>query len=180
MLLARYNLKVGSIYDRAAQFQGEYTSNDAGYGKQSSEVLGYVFVDGQLAKGTVPFSVSPNNNYWVGKIGSTYSGRYCTNSDWSNCAFVYDNQSNLYQYVNNYKNYLEGLGITIKEARIPKLEESRILQRSDRSKWSEVSHWIGTAISDEKIFNVCKGCTYFSGEPYSKKSTYGIRPLIII
>ena len=178
VLLARYNLKVGNKYNSNQEKIGEYTSADDGFGIQSSSINACWYKDGNLQ-----FS---STNYWNGKVGQglKYNGRYCTDtSNASNCAYVFDSNSNLYSYVMNYKEYLESGGIVIKEARLLKLEEANLIYSAPNG----LAH---------TIYNVC----FWTGTPYNNssdmwiaedKSQYlfiieynslinGVRPVIVI
>ena len=68
-MLAKYNLKVGKIYDSGGTQTGTYSSGDTGYGLQSSEEKGYA--EGQVRYGTVAFSAT---NYWYD--GSNLKAKY--------------------------------------------------------------------------------------------------------
>ena len=98
-LLSMYNLYVGGKYE-----SGTWTSyGSEATGIQDSTMLGYV--SGQtIRKGTTMFS---NTNYWSSTV-SSYP------------AYVYDSNSTLYNYVENYKTYLESQGAEIEEARLIK------------------------------------------------------------
>ena len=82
VMLAKYNLKVGGIYTGAGNEDsmftkiGEYTSQDEGYGLQSSEARGCITED--TSYGLVPFSA---NMYWDdnGSPKSDYPGGYYPN-----------------------------------------------------------------------------------------------------
>ncbi len=100
-MLAKYNLYVGGEYNSSWTAYG-----DEATGKQDSTMLGYV--SGQtIRKGTTIFS---NTNYWSSTV-SSYP------------AYVYDSNSTLYSYVENYKTYLSTLGVTPNEARLITAEE---------------------------------------------------------
>ncbi len=190
VLLAHYNLKVGNIYDTFNHKEGEYTNSDEGYGRQSSEALG--FVDSPVDYkyyGTIGFS---NTNYWDGKIGTDYLGSYCTenNINISNCAYIYDSNSNLYQYIESYKEYLESLEVKIKNARLLKVEEAVELgcigYKSCKSSpatapsWIyETSYWLGSAFSPYYTWRVnTRG--YFYPDTYSYERNHGVRPVIVV
>ena len=80
-MLAKHNLYVGGEYNSSWTAYG-----DEATGKQDSTMLG--FVSGQsIRKGTTKFS---NTNYWSSTV-SSYP------------AYVYDSNSTLYSYVENYK-----------------------------------------------------------------------------
>lgn len=130
VLLAHYNLKVGEVNQTSGTnsfaFVKKYTSSDEGYGLQSSEVKGY---DTNNTKhyGVTYFT---NTHYWRGKVGTDYPGIGCTSKAGfsypagTECSYIYDENSNLYKYVENYKDYLESIGATIKEARLLGLSEA--------------------------------------------------------
>ena len=178
VLLAHYNLKVGNIYNSSGTKTGEYTSSDDGYGRQNSNAKGYIS-GASSYNGTVAFSVAPKNNYWNGKVGTNYPGDYCISESKTNCAYVYDSNSAIYQYINSYKNYLQGQGVTIKEARLMSLEESNAFRIEKPSAWKETSYWLGTTRSIFLIWFAYSD-DYFGTDYFSNEGTLGIRPVIVI
>ena len=172
-LLAHYNLNVGT----------EYLKRDAPVGIQNPEVLGsYSGFDGY---GMVAFS---KTNYWKGKIGTDYPGIYCdsTATSSSKCAYVYDSNSYIYKYVEDYKEILEKKGAIIKEARLLKYEEAKSLgcganHACTRAFLTETSYWLGTPISSEILWIVYRNGTF--GHVffyYYSSGYYGVRPVIVI
>ncbi len=181
VLLAHYNLKVGNIYDSSGTTKkGEYASSDDGYGIQSSDAKG--FVTGADRNGTVAFSTE---KYWDGKVGTDYPGNYCTSDDRTNCAYICDSNSNLYQYINSYKTYLESFGVSIKSARLLKLEEANELGcRSDYCNDApafvkETSYWLGSAYDPSYIWVVSSDNRFGYGY-YYYDYYLGVRPVIVI
>ena len=177
VLLAHYNLKVGSIYNYNQQKIGEYTSSDLGYGLQSSETLKCVSSDNTY-NGIIAFS---NSYYWADKVGNglTYPGKYCESKTDTNCAYIYDSNSILYSYIQNYKTYLEKSGVHIKEARLLSLEEAYIFNQGQSSKLNETYFWLGTATNQWHIWKMHSyldsGTTLPISEIY-----FGIRPVVVI
>ena len=162
VLIANYNLNVGSN-----------KKNNEPAGIQSSSVIGYQ--QGVTTYGAVKFA---ETNYWNGKVGNTYPGVYCRNSSETNCAYIYDSNSNLYQYVNEYKSYLEEQGAPIKEARLMSVEEAVAFRNDDPSSWARTSYFLGTANDSSFVYVVSAGGG-FSTVSYSFDYRYGVRPIII-
>ena len=188
-LLAHYNLKVGNIYNSSGTKTGEYSSTDSGYGLQSSDAKG---LSGSTRNGTIAFS---RINYWYGKVGSglNYSGSYCSSNTYTagtECAYVYDANSYLKDYVDAYKEYLEGKGAIIKEARLLRVEEAFNLGCENGGScinapsWVyETSYWLGSAWNNSYIFFVYSSGGFFNSYyyiDYSGSSSFGVRPVIII
>ena len=98
-LLAMHNLYVGGTYNSGWIAYGEEAT-----GKQDSEMIGYGTTP---RKGTTEFS---STNYWSSTV-SSYP------------VYVYNSNSTLYSYVENYKTYLSTLGVTPTEARLITKEE---------------------------------------------------------
>ena len=163
-MLAKYNLYVG----------GEYNNNswtaygEEATGKQDSTMSGYV--SGQtIRKGITTFS---NADYWESTV-SSYP------------AYVYDSNSTLYGYVENYKTYLSTLGVTPNEVRLITYEELTALGCSDSSCTSApswvytTSYWSGSANNINYVCYVsCDG--NFRSSIYSNDSHFGVRPVITI
>ena len=176
-LLARYNLKVGDIYQNISTKIGEYSSSTPGYGRQSSEALGHDSYN--TSYGSVLFS---NSNYWSGQVGSNlkYQGKYCTSDLSTGCAYIYDSNSILYSYVESYKSYLNNLGANIVEARILSLEEAHTLESSGyTSILYNTSFWLATPYDNEKNWRVGSDGHIIIG-PYLYPGYYGVRPIIVI
>ena len=186
VLLSRYNLKVGNIYNSETTKTGEYTSSDEGYGLQSSETKGYL--EGASSyNGTMTFS---DTVYWNGKVGTDYPGIYCNSNTYTagtNCAYVYDTNSNLKTYVDAYKTALEGMGAAIKEARLMKVEEAYALGCGNEE-WNcnnapaflkETSFWLGSAFGSNTIWRI--GSSRFGSHSNDRGYyVFGVRPVIVI
>ena len=174
-LLARYNLKAGNITDSNYNKIGEYSSSDPGYGLQSSQARGHV--DGENGYGTLAFS---NTNYWAGKVGTTYPGVYCrTVEQYANCTYVYDQNSNLYPYLNNYKKYLEEQGAAVKECRVINYKEGYDFSEHHYDILTQTSSFMGTPYDDNSL-NVFFSSGNIRVGAYDLSDGAGIRPFIVI
>lgn len=173
-MLSEWNLKVGRIYTSSSEYT-EISSSEEGYGIQDSEMKGW--------RGSFPYNGGvgySNNVYWDnGGLKSQYGTSYP--------AYVYDDNSNLYQYVYNYKNYLIDLGINVKEARLIKYEELKNLGCSDSS-WNcnsapswvhSTSYWAGSASNNYYVWRV-DSSNAFGRNDYNNLSFFGVRPVIKI
>ena len=164
-MLAKYNLYVGGEYNNS-----NWTAyGDEATGKQDSTMLGYV--EGQtIRKGTTEFS---NTNYWSSTV-SSYP------------AYVYDSNSLLYSYVENYKTYLSTLGVTPSEARLITYEELTALGCSDSGCTSApswvyaTSYWSGSADDSSIVWYVFSTGSFNSILSYSDSINFGCRPVIVI
>ena len=163
-MLSKYNLYVGGESNNS----GWTAYGDEATGKQDSTMLGYV--SGQtIGKGTTMFS---NTNYWSSTVSS-----YPT--------YVYDSNSTLYSYVENYKTYLSTLGVTPIEARLITYEELTSLGCSDSScssasRWVyATSYWSGSAASTSIVWFVGSNGRFNAGNYYGDDS-FGVRPVIVI
>ena len=118
---------------------------------------------------TIEFS---STHYW-GIIVSNYP------------AYVYDENSYLWEYVENYKMYLDTFGVSIGEARLITYEELESLgcagnRCSDSPEWVyATSYWSGSAGSIVDLWSV-RNTNYFSLYDCSKGNFLGIRPVITI
>ena len=164
-MLSKYNLYVGGEYN-----SGWTAYGDEATGIQDSTMLGYV--SGQtIRKGTTKFS---NTNYWSSTVSS-----YPT--------YVYDSNSTLYSYVENYKTYLSTLGVTPTEARLITKEELEGLgcivssgSCSGAPSWVySTTYWSGSAYSSSFVWRVY-GDGFFRSSSYSSFDNFGCRPVITI
>ena len=165
-MLAKYNLYVGGECN-----SGWTAYGDEATGIQDSTMLGYV--SGQtIRKGTTKFS---NTNYWSSTVSS-----YPT--------YVYDSNSTLYSYVENYKTYLSTLGVTPSEARLITKEELETLGCSGSGNicgsgpsWVyATTYWSGSASSSDYVWAVSSYGDFFDFNSYSYSTYAGCRPVITI
>ena len=162
-MLAKHNLYVGGEYNSSWTAYGEEAT-----GKQDSTMLGYVS-SGKPYNGTIKFS---NTNYWLSTV-SSYP------------AYVYDSNSTLYSYVENYKTYLSTLGVTPSEARLITYEELTTLGCSGSScktapSWVyATSYWSGSANFADYVW-IVNSSGFFDGGNYNSDITFGVRPVITI
>ena len=191
-MLAKYNLKVGYIYSSSGTKTGEYTSNDPGYGKQSSEARGWV--NGETRYGTVAFSAT---TYWDdnGSPSSNYPGSYYPGPNYPT---IYDsvnykgepgqNNYSVAYYVDAYKTLLINNGTTIKNARLLTYDEATDSSIGcDASNCScptngfitNTSFWLGSANDIDGVWNVySRGDFGYIGYDYG--SLVGVRPVIVV
>ncbi len=190
VLLAHYNLKVGDIYVKThgvhngVSKTGSFTSADPGYNLQYSAAIGYR--DPENLIGVLAFA---DTFYWNGKVGDglQYPGNFCGNNVSTNCANILDDNSNVKQYVDAYKQILESYGVNIKEARLLNIDEAQALGckhgtgSCDYEFAYETNYWLQNPIDDYYV-GVIYGETLSS---YSKSSfgfafSFGVRPVIVI
>ena len=174
ILFAQHNLKVGNRYTEMIDREksSEYKLSDEGYGLQSEEAKGR-YGSGEK-NGTIAFS---QDIYWYGKVGNNkdYFGSY---EDPNNYPYVYDSNSSAYPYVENYRKYLESLGVKIKEARLIKYSEYKSI--SNRTElFNDSSYWLGTARNDNSVFCM-RYDAVISNCGYHFDYNFGVRPVIVI
>ena len=141
---------------------------DEATGKQDSTMIGFGTTP---SKGTTKFS---DTIYWSSSV-SSYP------------AYVYDSNSTLYNYVENYKTYLSTLGVTPIEARLITYEELTSLGCSKSSyscgnapSWVyATSYWAGSANSSDRVWLVTSN-DRFNNDYYSRDIYRGCRPVITI
>ena len=168
-MLAKYNLYVGGEYN-----SGSWTAyRDKATGIQDSTMLGYVSRQ-SIGKGTTQFS---NTSYWLSTV-SSYPEYY-----------VYDSNSTLYSYVENYKTYLSTLGVTPSEARLITYDELTALGCTKSNTSCEnapswvyaTAYWSGTAyLSNFSFVWYVNGSDNFDYENPNFQFECGCRPVIVI
>ena len=166
VLFSRYNLKVGNkvkVINNIPTVIGQYSTSDYGYGLQSPEAYGKPTGE-QEGYGTVPFSSSI---YWGSQTYPSY---------------IYNSNSSIYQYLDNYKNYLEGLGATVVDAKIPSWSDVyEFFQNDLNSLVFNSVYWTGTASNFDTGYILVMFTNNTNGSIYYKTDTYaGVRPLIVI
>ena len=167
VLFSRYNLKVGNLVEvnnsNVLEVIGEYSPSDYGYGLQSPEAYGKPAGDTK-GYGTVSFS---STQYWGSQTYPDY---------------IYNSSSSLYQYVENYKDYLEGLGVTVVDAKLPSWTDVNIfVQNGLNPLIYNCVYWTGTASNFGTGYILAMFTNDANGSVYYKTNSYaGVRPLIVI
>ena len=192
VMLAKYNLKVGGIYNSSGSKTGEYTSNDSGYGLQSIDVKGYDQNESTW-KGTVAFS---KTNYWMdgNSLKPEYGNNYPVN--------VYDavnyknapgqNDYSIAYYVDNYKTLLKGYGITIKDTRLLTYAEATNSSigcsyatgcptTGNSAFITNTTFWLETVGDNQGgIWSVITSGYFDFDYFYHYEKRYGVRPVVVI
>ena len=159
--IAKYNLKVGGVYNDDTSSYTAYTPSEV-TNLQDPEMRGYIY--GQsVRKGTTLFSSSEvhGTNY------SSYEG------------------SIVEGYVNEYKSKLEAIGAEIEEARLITKEELEGLGCSSSgytcssapSFIYSTSYWSGSANNTDDVWIVYSDAD-FDSYPYTDYEDFGVRPVI--
>ena len=162
-MLAKYNLYVGGVYNSGWTAYGEEAT-----GKQNHEMKGYI-VGQKFRNGITKFS---DTNYWSSTV-SNYP------------AYVYNENSLLYGYVENYKSYLSTLGVISLDARLITKEELEELGCSGdvcsfAPSWIyATSYWSGTADTSYDVCGVSSENNFFNNF-YEFDNYFGVRPVIEI
>ena len=157
--LAEWNLMVGGIWNSSGHKTEDVDTSATKYGLQDETMKGYV--SGQERKGTVAFSSSL---YW----GDTTKYPSQTSEHSSSYPWVYDNNSNLYQYVELYKTLL-GNTDKVSEVSLASYEDINVLW-SNKSQYPwlySTTYWLGSASSSSN-YSVCEVLTdgRFNGYNY--------------
>ena len=168
-LLAKYNLNVGT--NKVA---------DDEEGIQSANATAVLVQDPNggppVAYGGVKFSEKDTRQqeFWAGKVTEFP-------------AYVYGEESPTYEYVNDYKGYLEEQGVNnIKEAILISYEQANnIKDNYSNPSWLYTSnYWTGTAYSSSDAAGNGWGAAYYvtSSGMSGNMATYptGVRPVIVI
>ena len=132
--LAKYNLKVGANYDSNRNKIVDIDTTESGYCLQDPTMKAWI--SKQQRNGTVEFS---NSRYW----DNTYTPQGNSSYPW-----VYDNKSNLYQYVEAYKTLL-GNTDKVSEVSLASYEDINALwSNSSQYTWLyNTTYWLGSAYS---------------------------------
>lgn len=177
VLLARYNLLVGNVYNSDVTLDYVLDSTVEGYGLQNSNAKGYVSNSEQRV-GTVSFS---NTNYWNGKVGTDYLGSFLD----PNYPSVYDENSIIFGYVNDYKDILLEDGVCIIDARLLTYQEAKNLGCSGDScasapNWlGSRAYWLGSANTNDNLWRINTN-SGFGDYGYNRSYGYGVRPVIVV
>ena len=182
-LISKYNLHVGSVLKDEDILEplnnptGIQDSSAIGCDGDGEGVIYYPCI------GIVPFSDVP---YWDsnGVLKPEYGMSY---DDYPN---VYNSNSRLYSYIENYKNYLISIGLYPLEARIPLMQDLENIEGTD-SVTDDInkillssSYWYGNAMGNLAGNNMLiasmkpLNAVFFAN--YSAETAFGIRPVIVV
>ena len=161
-MLAKYNLYVGGKYENESWIA--YGSEATGL--QDSTMIGWDST-GEPYNGIIAFSTS---QYW-----ESYN-------------YVYNSNSMIYNYVENYKLYLESKGVLIKDARIIKKQELTklgcgIFSRSclEAPSWVySTSYWTGSVGGTTNLWSVSSNGSFYYFDEFSSYYACGVRPVIVV
>ena len=186
-LFAKYNLYVGNSVNEDYDViplenpTGRQDSNTSAFqfDWENYELFNFPWI------GTVAFS---ETNYWWDSDLNVLKVDYTTYLDDEDMIFpyVYDINSSIYNYIENYKTYLESKGAKIEEARLISVEElDRELGCGSGSftcigapSWVySVSFWTGSA-DDSNIITVTTDGSFGSKMCGYYENYFGVRPVI--
>ena len=167
--LAEWNLKVGNIYNNSSSTA--IATDSDGYGLQNKEMKGWVS-SGQPYNGVLAFS---NSGYFKDTFAN------CP-VDKDGKSYVYDSNSNLYTYVNKYKELL-GNTDKVSEVSLASYADINALW-SNKSEYPwlfNTSFWLGSAYvaSNSTVWTVgTDGSRNYS--TCDNSNNYGVRPVITV
>ena len=159
--LAKYNLLVGKnitvdLDNYQVQSISDISEGDSGYGLQNSLALGFSMTNPNTV-GAIIFETNENNiGYWVDdsrKLKPEYGENYPV--------FVFDSNSNLYNPLKNYENYLRNtLGKTSVTATLLTYEQAvslgcdkESMTCSNAPSWvKSTSYWTGSASANNTVW----------------------------
>ena len=145
-----------------------------GTGRQGDEWTTLAFSDDYYwASHSSPYGlISPYNDN---------GADYCTSSSGTNCAYVYDSNSNLSTYVDNYVIYLKTQGLpSSATGRVLSLEEANTIKNANLQNWSGCHFWLGSAYDGGDVWCIYNG---FFGSFYNFEDDVhyiGLRPVIVV
>ena len=175
-LMTKYNLDTGKSYNVE---ENKYITEDKKTIKQDINSKGYTKEDKQY-NGIISFS---NTDYWY---KNNQNKSFYIKDDVLD-TYIYDSNSNIFNYLQNYKTYLKSLNLNIINTKIPDAEDLRVIgcnidEKSCRyslEDWIyDTSYWLGYGNKDE--VNVLNSNGYIESVNYTDNKSYGIRPIIEI
>ena len=198
-LISKYNLQVGNMKNE----NGEIVPIEKPSGLQDPLTI-EVDENNKSVYGTVAFS---DTNYWWDSANGNLFSNYSLDVDMSEIedsdenlvfTYVYDENSLLYTYLENYKTYLKTQGINIYETRLLKFNDVVLMRDMVIEKYSDNfdyslinemlfynNYWSGSVASNYQVFaeNTIVGLRYSGGltaEHYDSNDQFGLRPIIVI
>ena len=168
VLIAKYNLNVGDNKNPNSEegLQSQYT-----LGQRGTVLYNYNYLTNAQIYEFSPSSYWSNNSIPKQEYGDSYT---CD---------VYDDNSNLYTYIENYKNYINKIGIENISARLLTYAEAYNLNcingEDTCPTWiSNSSYWIGSAYDSTYIWYINQNGILDYG--CSLGCPWGVRPIIVV
>ena len=184
-LISKYNLLVGRYVDENDEWH-DYSPNDSGYGLQSVNAVGGYYQD--TVAGIVDFS---NTAYWDNGEGTLLSPYNQNNASYDGNPFpyVYNENSSISYYINEYVNSLKGMGapstITGRLLSYEEAEEAMHINEVDIDEWSwtsiilnEQDFWTGSTNNNTPI-GITRSDNGFNSD-ICDCNVCGVRPVIEI
>ena len=186
ILLAKYNLYVGRIYDGSTYT--EILPSATGYGLQSADAKGYT--DTYPSVGVVPFlGSSTSNGYWYDSANSTIYSKYGTSYNASNIydtdyitapnySVAFSNNAGNANYSIAYyiEEYVDRLGIE-GTGRLLTYTEAWAMTQAQRT--NGACYWLGSAYSVNRVWDVYSGGDV-SFNNFAYDDSDGVRPVIVV
>jgi len=201
VLLAKYSLLVGNVVEFDGQnlsVTGTISPQEEGYGLQSAEAgltlekyNEITSAGGGTWKGTVTFS---STNYWNGENGllSPYNANGASYNG-NPYPYVYDTNSNIYQYISGNGGYVDKLKemgapstitgrlLTFEEATSPSIGcDANRNSCPEGSFITDTTFWLGSADTRDGVWDVLSVSSSFNSGGYSNDGNFGVRPVIEI
>ena len=192
VLLAKYNLYVGRIYNTSNSTYTEIQSSASGYGLQNSTAKGYVSGNTQRI-GVVPFSGSSGDYGYWDPSNSGINSTYGTYTNYANNVYDTDyvtapnysvafnsNAGNVNYSIAYYvEEYVDKLGIDGMGRLLTYGEEQSLASSNNSIIFNGTTYWLGSARHSSSAWRVSSdgglGSNYFYISYYS-----GVRPVIEI
>lgn len=174
--IAKYNLKVGNIYDPTSEKLTPIDTTSSGYGLQDSTMKGHDFsAENQPYNGVTSFS---NSLYWYDFPNNSYTLDNST-VDNHTYPYVYNRQSNIYNYLESYRAKLNNV---VCDVRLASYEEINPLK--DSYTWAYTSsYWFGSLNGKKTSGNIyfigsINNSYIYQSSIYSAETDFGVRPVI--
>ena len=155
-----------------------YTIGTEGDNIKLLSMMNITLEDKPIQSSSAGITVFSRASYWSSNV-STYP------------AYIYDSNSKLYTYIENYKNVIEGMGVDVIEARPITYEEltseeigcsgdNNSCTSSPYSWIYSTMYWSGSAGGTGYVWGVGSGGSFGHDFGYSYGDGTGVRPVIII
>ena len=191
-MLAKYNLHVGNSFMNK---DSDIVPLENSTGIQSSDAKGSMWEEGDVGEpweliypwiGTIEYSTT---KYWWDNDLNEFKGDLPADLEFSGNSYpyIYNSNSILYKYVENYRAYLMDSGVSIEEARLLRGKEILLLGCELMSgscktapEWVySTSYWTGSSGSGGLVVGIYN-TGVLSTPGFDTKSQMGIRPVIVM
>ena len=191
VLLAKYNLYVGKIYQSTGNFGNTFVNNisssDTGYGLQNMTAKAWTD-SSDMYIGTVPFA-STGTLYWKSggllkpqygasnSASNIYDAAYSSAPNW-NKNFIGDSENANYSLAYFVEEYMDTMAISGSGRILTYTEEQALLSSYSSIIYNNASYWLASSADASRVYSIWTNT--LSEDNAHFPNSNGVRPVIVV